>query len=303
LSAAPTGAASPFISVIVITYNAAEYVGHAIDSVLQQSWANLELIVVDDGSTDDTPSVVARFTDPRLRYVTQSNRGPNSARNHGIREARGDYVAFLDADDWWLPDKLCRQVARAREYPTAGLVYSLAVSVRENGEHGVRFGSVMNGRAIDQLLKGNCIAGSASSAMVKRQAIDAVGVFDESLQYAEDWEYWIRVASRFDVACVPEFDVFLLSRPGSRGKNALATRDQSLQFIHDALDRYAPRRPWFRRTALAQLHYVASYNFWAAGNMGQARLENLRSLIYDPFYLIYYKRMFRLFFPKRQKSQ
>jgi len=294
---------NPLVSVVVITYNGAEFVGHAIESVLQQSWQNLELIVVDDGSTDDTPSVIGRFNDPRLKFLRQSNRGPNAARNYGIRESQGDFIAFLDCDDWWVPDKLCRQMARAREAPRAGLVYSLALSVRSSGEAGDSFGTVYNGRIIDRLLLGNCIAGSASSALVSRKAIEAVGMFDESLQYAEDWEYWIRIASQFEVACVPEYDVYLLSRPGSRGKNALATRDQSLMFIHDALHRYAPGRPWFKRAALAQLHYVAGYNFWASGYLWKARRETLKSLIYNPFYLVYYKRMVRLFFPKRPKRQ
>jgi glycosyltransferase involved in cell wall biosynthesis len=294
---------NPLVSVVVITYNAAEYVAHAIESVLQQTWKNLELIVVDDGSTVETPQVVGRFGDHRLKYVRQDNQGPNAARNRGIGESRGEFVAFLDADDWWLPDKICRQVSVAAANPNAGLVYSLAISVDVSGKENARTESIVTGRVVDQLLLGQCIAGSASSAMVRRKTIDSVGMFDASLQYAEDWEYWIRIASQFDVACVPEYDVYLLSRPGSRGKNALATRDQSLQFIHDALDRYAPGRPWFRRTALAQLHYVASYNFWVSGYLWEARRETLKSLIYNPFYLVYYKRMVRLFFPKRQKRQ
>lgn len=302
LPESPRSADGPLVSVVVITYNAAAYVGHAIESVLQQTWDNLELVVIDDGSTDDTPGVVQRFPDPRITYVRQSNRGPNAARNAGIRQARGELVAFLDCDDWWVPEKIARQVAAALNNPKAGLVYSFAKSVKTTGEEGAWFDAVINGRAIEQLLRGNCIAGSASSAMVSRKAIETVGMFDESLQYAEDWEYWIRIASRFEVACVPQFDVFLLSRPDSRGKNALATRDQSLRFIHDAIREYVPGRPWFRRTALAELHYVASYNFWAAGDLWPARREIVRSLAYNPFYLTYYKRLVRLFFPKRQPS-
>jgi glycosyltransferase involved in cell wall biosynthesis len=294
---------NPLVSVVVITYNTAEYVAHAIESVLEQTWKNLELIVVDDGSTDETPQVVGRFADHRLKYVRQENQGPNAARNRGIRESRGEFVAFLDSDDWWLPDKICRQVSVAVANSKAGLVYSLAVSVDVSGKENARTESIVTGRVVDQLLLGQCIAGSASSAMVRRKTIDTVGTFDASLHYAEDWEYWIRIAAEFDVACVPEYDVYLLNRPGSRGKNALATRDQSLQFIHDALDRYAPGRPWFRRTALAQLHYVAGYNFWVSGYLWEARREAFKSLIYNPFYLVYYKRMFRLFFPTRSKRQ
>src|SRR6478735_9297243 len=108
---------NPLVSVVVITYNTAEYVAHAIDSVLQQTWKNPELIVVDDGSTDETPQVVGRFADHRLKYVRQQNQGPNAARNTGIRQSRGEFVAFLDADDWWLPDKICRQVSVAVANP------------------------------------------------------------------------------------------------------------------------------------------------------------------------------------------
>jgi glycosyltransferase involved in cell wall biosynthesis len=290
----------PLVSVVVITYNAADFVAHAIESVLQQSWTRLELIVVDDGSTDATASVVERFRDDRVSYVRQQNKGPNAARNEGIRRARGEFIAFLDCDDWWLPDKLLRQVARASQRETIGLIYSLATRVDSYGVPGSQFHNVVEGRILDQLLRGQCISGSASSAMVTRRAIDAVGLFDESLHYAEDWEYWIRVASQFEVACVPAVDVYLLNRPGSHGKNARKILEHSLQFIRGALNRYAPGRPWFHRAALAQLHYVASYNFWASGNIWPARRQLVRSILYNPIHLTYYKRMVRLFFPKRR---
>jgi glycosyltransferase involved in cell wall biosynthesis len=298
--AASTATAAPLASIVIIAYNCAEYVGHAIQSALEQTWPQLELIVVDDGSTDTTGDVVRRISDGRVKYIRQENKGPNAARNEGIRHARGEFVAFLDCDDWWLPDKLSKQITRVANDTEIGLVYSLAIRVDASGKEGDRFDSVVEGRVLDRLLLGNCIAGSASSALVTRRAIDAVGMFDETLHYAEDWEYWIRIASQFTVACVPDFDVYLLNRPGSQGKNAQATRRDSLRFIHAALDRYAPSRPFFRRAALAQLHYVASYNLWAAGLIWDARRELLRSLVYNPLHLTYYKRMVRLFFPKRR---
>jgi glycosyltransferase involved in cell wall biosynthesis len=294
-----TPAQQPLASVIVIAYNCADYLGHAIESVLGQTWTRLELIVVDDGSTDNTAEVVRRVSDSRVTYVRQMNKGPNAARNEGIRRARGDYIAFLDCDDWWLPSKLEKQIAKAAAHPEIGLVYSLAIRVDASDKERDRFDTIVEGRVLDRLLLGNCIAGSASSAVVTRRAIDAVGMFDESLHYAEDWEFWIRVASQFAVACVPDFDVYLLDRPGSQGKNADATRRDSLRFIHSALDRYAPFRPFFHRVALAQLHYVASYNLWASGRIRDARRELLRSLVYNPMHLTYYKRMVRLFFPKK----
>src|SRR3954471_18427883 len=116
----------PLISVVVIAHNCEDYVGHAVASVLGQTWQHLELIVVDDGSTDSTASVVHAHDNGRLRYVRQANRGPNAARNEGIRRARGEFVAFLDCDDWWAPTKLEKQIELVRSRPSVGLVYSLA---------------------------------------------------------------------------------------------------------------------------------------------------------------------------------
>lgn len=287
------------MSVVVIAHNCAEYLSHAVQSVLEQTWARLELIIVDDGSTDATGDVARRVSDPRVTYVRQANKGPNAARNEGIRLARGEFIAFLDCDDWWTPEKLEKQLAKAIGHAEVGLIYSLAIRVDSSGKETDRFDSIVEGRVLDRLLRGNSIAGSASSAMVTRRAIDAVGTFDESLHFGEDWEYWIRIASQFQVACVPDFDVYLLDRARSQGKNAQAVRRDSLRVIRTSLDRYAPSRPFFRRAVLAQVHYVASYNFWAAGLIWDARTELLRSLAYNPLHLPYYKRLIRLFFPKR----
>jgi glycosyltransferase involved in cell wall biosynthesis len=292
---------APLVSVVIITYNCAQYVGHAIESVLAQTWRRLELIVVDDGSTDNTAEVVARFDDPRVQYVWQENAGPASARNHGIRRTRGELLSFLNSDDWWLPQKLERQVARVIADPSVGLVYSLTIWVETSGQVSGRVARVVEGRILDRLLLGQCIAGSASSALVTRVALEEVGWFEEDLTPAEDWDYWIRVAARFPVACVPEFDVVLLNRPGSISQNAERTRDASLRFVPAALRRYAPGRPWFQRMALSQLHFVASYNFNRAGQKWAARRELLRCLLLYPIRLEYYKRMLRLW-PRRRKA-
>lgn len=293
----------PFVSVVLITYNCAAYLTTAIDSVLSQTWTDLELIVVDDGSTDGTRQLVEAVTDPRVRYIEQPNGGPNAARNRGTLAARGALIAFLDCDDWWTPQKISRQVARARDRPRAGLIYSFATRVNERGVPKERYDTALDGEALDTLLFGNAIAGSASSALVTRAAFEQVGPFDETLRFGEDWEYWIRVAAAFPVACVREFDVFILDRPGSQGKNPQGTRDQSLRFLRIALARYAAGRWWFRRRALARLHYIASYNFNAFRHKWRARAELTRSLLYNPLEPIYYKRMVRLFFPKRPVSK
>src|ERR1044072_1794023 len=113
----------PLVSVIIPTYNSARFLAESIQSVLGQSFRDFELIVIDDGSTDNTEAVVAAFPEA-LRYVKKANGGPAAARNFGIREARGDFIAFLDADDFWMSDKLALQVAHFNDHPEYGVVFT-----------------------------------------------------------------------------------------------------------------------------------------------------------------------------------
>src|SRR5579864_8740685 len=119
----PDGHGAPQVSVVIPAYNAARFLGDAIQSVLNQTYSNFEVVVVNDGSTDDTESVVRSFGD-RLFYVKQANKGVSAARNEGIKRARGQYVAFLDSDDVWLPTKLAEQIPFLEQNPEVGLVYS-----------------------------------------------------------------------------------------------------------------------------------------------------------------------------------
>src|SRR5688500_20069010 len=119
-------AEAPLVPVVIITHTCVDYVGRAIRSALAQTWSPLEVIMVDDGSTDATAGLIAGFDDARLRYVRQENAGPNAARNHGVRLARGDFIAFLDCDDWWVPEKISRQMARLRGMAAARVVHALA---------------------------------------------------------------------------------------------------------------------------------------------------------------------------------
>src|SRR6478672_2666674 len=136
------------VSVIMPVYNGAAFVSRAIDSVLRQTVRDLELIVVDDGSTDDTREVVTAITDSRLRYIHQQNRGPSVARNNGIRAASAEWIAFLDSDDYWLPTKLEAQLARAREVPDAGVIYCGAKYLDPSGNFIADLRAVVEGAIV-----------------------------------------------------------------------------------------------------------------------------------------------------------
>jgi glycosyltransferase involved in cell wall biosynthesis len=180
------------VSVIIPTYNQGNYLRQAIQSVLAQSYADFEVIVVDDGSTDNTSAVVGDLSDPRLRYARQANGGLSSARNTGIRNATGSFLSYLDSDDLFLPEKLRLLVALLEENPNLGLVAGQAVLIDETGQS---LGEVFDkGLPEDssQLLLGNPL--HVGSVLLRREWQERAGFFDEGLRSYEDWDMWLRLA-------------------------------------------------------------------------------------------------------------
>ncbi|MEM7233975.1 MAG: glycosyltransferase family A protein, partial [Planctomycetota bacterium] len=195
------------VSVIIPTYNRAEWICHAVRSVFDQTVPPLEVIVVDDGSTDDTGQVV-RKEFPGVRYFRQANRGVSAARNKGIIEARGQWLAFLDSDDRWLPNKLERQLAAVKEqYLQGGDVFRVCHS----DEIWIRDGQRVNatkkyakaGGHIFQKCLPVC-AISPSTAMISRSVFEDVGGFDETMPVCEDYDLWLRITCREPVLYVDE---------------------------------------------------------------------------------------------------
>lgn len=182
----------PAVSVIIPAYNQGHYLSQAIQSVLDQTCQDFEIIVVDDGSTDHTRQVAQSFTDLRVRYVYKTNGGLSSARNAGIRHAAGRFLTYLDSDDLFLPEKLSLLLAALQERPEWGLVAGQAVLIDENGD---RLGEIFDTPLPEdttQLLLGNPL--HVGSVMVRREWQERVGFFDETLRSYEDWDMWLRLA-------------------------------------------------------------------------------------------------------------
>jgi glycosyltransferase involved in cell wall biosynthesis len=186
----------PAVSVVIATRNYGHYLAGAIHSVLEQTVSDLEVIVVDDGSTDDTPAVVRTFlSDPRVRYLRTDGLGQPRAKNLGVMQARGPLVAFLDGDDEWLPAKLERQLPLFAD-PTVGVVYSRRTLMDSAGhELPVPPATLARGHIYDTLLVQNPVC--FSSAVVRRSVFEAVGLFDPTLPLAIDYDLWLRVAPHF----------------------------------------------------------------------------------------------------------
>jgi glycosyltransferase involved in cell wall biosynthesis len=188
-------------SVIIPTYNRAHIIGETLDSILCQSFRDFEIFVIDDGSTDDTSKVLERYSG-RIRYLWQPNSGPIVARNRGIAESTGEYIAFLDSDDRWYPGKL-EQINKAiRVHPKAGLFYSDFRMVDKQHKHlrTIHCRHIV-GNGYFQLLLGDFIG--MLTAVVRRECFDACGPLCEELCSTDDWDMWVRIARKFSIVHVP----------------------------------------------------------------------------------------------------
>ena len=204
----------PRVSAIIPTHNRMGFVLEAVASVLAQTYGDYELIVVDDGSEDGTGEALQPYGG-RLRYAYQANQGVSVARNHGLALARGEFVAFLDSDDLWLPEKLGVQVAFMDKQPEARICYTDEIWIRR----GVRVNprkrhAKYSGEIYPQCLP-LCII-SPSSALMRRGLFEEVGTFDPALPVCEDYDLWLRVAARFPVFFIPQ--QLIVKRGGHRGQ-------------------------------------------------------------------------------------
>jgi len=191
------------VSVIIPTYNRASFLKEAVESVLSQTYKNIELIVVDDGSTDATRELLLQYG-AELSVLHTGHGGPSAARNCGIAAARGDYIAFLDSDDVWLPDKLREQMLFFQDHPEARVCQTEEIWIR----NGVRVNPMnkhkkYSGWIFEQCLP-LCIV-SPSTVMIERSVFTSAGLFDETFLACEDYDLWLRIAARFPV--------FLLDTP------------------------------------------------------------------------------------------
>lgn len=270
----------PTVSVVLPTYNRAHTVRTAIDSVLAQSYEDFELIVVDDGSTDDTPAVVGDVSDPRVRYLQlPENRGANVARNAGIRESDGEYIAFQDSDDVWRPRKLELQVQAFEQAPDdVGVVYTGYYRVH-NGErqYGPRGKETVAGDVHEEMLKGNGWFIPTAIAAVRRTCFDTVGLFDERLQRLQDWEMWLRLSEQYDFEFIHEP---LVEKRMQR--DDVSVRSDTEAFI-DAMELILSEyREEFRSVGrLAQHQRQLGYQYLRNGSPLQGRRYFLRAIKND----------------------
>ncbi len=205
----------PTISVIIPAYNAESTILETIASVQKQTFSDFELIVINDGSTDQTSELLITVKDHRIKIFSYKNGGPAAARNRGISHSTGKFISFIDADDLWTQDKLELQLAALQQHPEAGVAYSWTCYMSENGESFYAGESVLfEGNVYAQLLIRNFLA-NGSNPLISKQAIDSVKEFDPNLKAFEDWDFYLRLAARWPFVLVPKLQI--IYRQSSKG--------------------------------------------------------------------------------------
>jgi glycosyltransferase involved in cell wall biosynthesis len=265
-------------SIIIPTYNRAETLIRAMNSVLYQTCQNFELIIVDDGSTDETREVVESRHDPRIRYLRHAhNRGPSAARNTGMRAAKGNYIAWLDSDDEWFPNKLEEQLRIFGPGPNPVEASSTGYYIHSKSSNRkvIPFTSSSWSRSL--LLR--CDLAPGSTLLFRRSVLSEIGYLDEQLIRYEDWDWLIRFIKRYDLAVVNKPLVRTFS---SEGNDPRIIEESALLFIEKHREDFASFGWHYRRRALARRFLDIATGYYNGSNKSKTLLYLLKTVAIHP---------------------
>ncbi len=291
------------VSVVIPAYNVAAFIEDAVNSVLRQTFEDFELIIVDDGSTDDTAAICKACSDPRVRLVAQANRGLAGARNTGIRAAKGEFVAFLDADDLWHPTKLAKHVAYLEQNPDIGVSYSASQFMDDAGQLMSLYQTprLKNVAAQDVFCRNP--VGNGSAPVIRMAALRDIEVtltrygqpeaeyFDADFRQSEDIECWTRIAATTSWRFEGIGDALTLYRLNSGGLSASISKQlASWEAFYDKASRYAPElvSHWGRLARAYQYRYLARRALrsrepaLAAKLLRRALRANWKIIVFEP---------------------
>jgi glycosyltransferase involved in cell wall biosynthesis len=284
----------PKVSVIVPAYNAMVYLPQTIDSVLSQTFTDFELLVINDGSSDQIIEWFSQVRDSRIKLISQENQGVANARNTGILSAKGEYIAFLDADDIWGKTKLEKQVSCLDKNPSAGLVYTWTQLIDATGNL-LKF-SVMHQEEgyIWKKIVIQDVVGSGSCAMVRATCFQQMGLFDQNVAIAADFDMWIRIAAVYKFAVVKEYLVFYRQHL----TNASKDRQQMIKIHAQVIEKNFKNIPmellYLRKRAYANLYRYQSWIALENGDYQGAKLLFRHATLHNQIWYLFpnYLRLF-----------
>jgi len=277
----------PTVSVIIHTYNNEKFIGETIESVLNQTYKDYEIIVVDDGSVDGTRDALLPYMQ-KIRYHYKENGGIASAKNAGIRLSKAEFIAFLDHDDLWVPDKLKLQMECFNENPHAGLVYAKYTSFRDDKELRTKPEKGYSGWIFKELLAKSFI--QTSTVMVKRECLDTVGPYDETFVLGDEYDMFLRISKKFQCGFVDKGLTRYRVHDTNASKNDFLFDKENLgvykKIYNNFTDLYGEEKKILRKR-------IASYSIKVAeGLYSQGKLEESKKYQKEAYnYLPFYKRI------------
>jgi glycosyltransferase involved in cell wall biosynthesis len=253
----------PLVSIIIPAFNVELFIEETIRSVLNQTYSNIECIVIDDGSTDSTAKIIKsiQISDQRIQYYYQVNKGVSSARNYGFKLSKGEFICFLDADDIWLPSRIEKMVILfqklSKEY---GLIHSDISHIDEESKLLGTKQTGLSGRVLDDLLLlQQCVIPAPSSIMVRRKTMEKTGLFNIELSNAADYDFFLRVAKYYKVKRIPEVLSYYRKHPSNMSSNiSVIEKDQVKVF------NFAKENSLFKNKAFEKLCFSNMYLILAA---------------------------------------
>lgn len=272
----------PRVSVIIPTFNCAPFLNRALQSVVEQTYRDYEIIVIDDGSTDETPELIERWQGD-IVYLSQVNAGPSAARNLGVSRSGGEFIAYLDADDMWYPGKLQQQVAFMDQHPECGLVHSDLHIIDEQDRiiepqwHLSRNNAAVNGRCLSALVNGCSI--QVPTVLERRSCHDRAGGFDIRFRQSEDYLHWIRaVLGGYEIGYINQPLAMYRWRSGSLSKNHVEMTECMIRMFEMLADDHALFRgngqeARLLRARVDQLRRSLPYHYRQQGFSDQARRQ------------------------------
>lgn len=263
------------ISVIIPVYNAEKTILETIQSVQNQTFSDFELIIIDDGSTDQSLALVQSINDERVKVYSHQNGGVSRARNLGIAKAQGEFIAFLDNDDLWSANKLELQLQALQNNPEAGVAYSWNCYIDESGSSNFAARPFhFQGNVYGDLLLSNFLL-NGSNPLVRREAIEAVGGFNPDLSAVADWDFYLRLAAQWNFVVVPQYQIFYRKSSASMTSKVDAVKAEGLQMLNHCFQtapaisqaaRNASLSQFYKYCANLYLQHGTSYReFYQAG--------------------------------------
>jgi glycosyltransferase involved in cell wall biosynthesis len=288
------------VSVVIATYNMGQYLAQAVDSILQQTWENLEVIVVDDGSKDNTPEVMAAYQkNSKIIYIRNENQGQPKAKNCGLKRTTGEFIAFCDADDLWEANKLERQMPLFNR-PEIGIVYSEVSHIDENNKRYINPPNEKRyiGKVTDYLLIENFVP--FGTAVIRKACVEKNGIFDEQFRMGIDWDLWLRYSLDWDFAYLPERTYVYRVWSGQMSNNYRGRYEHAFRILNHFIEKHGTQLNAKRvSTAIADIYVNKAIAIAYNEKKFIEPLKNiLAGLRHDPFYFYGWKSLLKLFLNK-----